>query len=78
MNREPETYEEIVLQKRCIELTKYYELSKEEVNEIFEFLCNNATGKVKGGLESITLEKDRNNKNYLNKKKCKYRWTTTR
>ena len=28
MNKEPETYEELIRQKRCIDLAKYYENKK--------------------------------------------------
>lgn len=38
MNREPETYDELILQKKCIELTKYYNLTMEQLEEIYEFL----------------------------------------
>ena len=34
MNIEPETYEELIRMKRCIELTKYYELSDQELEKI--------------------------------------------
>ena len=34
MNREPETYDELILQKKCIELTKYYNLTMEQLEEI--------------------------------------------
>ena len=30
MNKEPETYEELIRKKRCIELARYYELTEEE------------------------------------------------
>ncbi|MBP3840532.1 MAG: hypothetical protein IK997_00230, partial [Bacilli bacterium] len=55
MNKEPETYEELILQKRCIELTRYYELSKEEVEKIYDFLINNKDAFVKGGLDNVSL-----------------------
>ena len=29
MNKEPETYEELIRKKRCIDLTKYYQLTAE-------------------------------------------------
>ena len=34
MNKEPETYEELIRQKRCIDLTKYYELSMDDLKYI--------------------------------------------
>lgn len=49
MKQEPETYEELIRTKRCIDLTKYYELSKEELDEIYIFLTENPQGGVIGG-----------------------------
>ena len=46
MNKEPETYEELIRMKRCIELTKYYELSEKELEQIYDFLENNKNGEV--------------------------------
>ncbi len=31
MNFEPQTYEELIRMKRCVELTKYYEVTEEEL-----------------------------------------------
>lgn len=55
MNKEPETYEELIRKKRCIDLTKYYELSQTELEQIYDFLTNNQDGNVKGGTNSISL-----------------------
>ena len=38
MNKEPETYEELIRYKRCVDLTSYYELSKEELDKIYNYL----------------------------------------
>lgn len=51
----PETYEELVTMKRCVELTKYYELSEEEVGIIYDFLLNNQDANVKCGKVNISL-----------------------
>lgn len=55
MKQEPETYEELIRTKRCIDLTKYYELSKEELDEIYIFLTENPQGEVIGGKSSLCL-----------------------
>ena len=55
MNKEPETYDELILQRRCVELTKYYELSKEEVEKIYEWVKGNGT--LKGGATGVSLYK---------------------
>ena len=34
MNKEPETYEELIRKKRCIDLTKFYELSENDLDQI--------------------------------------------
>ena len=39
MNKEPETYEELIRYKRCVDLTKYYELSKDELDKIYNYLA---------------------------------------
>lgn len=55
MKKEPETYEELIRMKRCIELTKYYELSEKELDQIYDFLENNKDGKVICKKNSISL-----------------------
>ncbi|CDC80412.1 uncharacterized protein BN667_00055 [Clostridium sp. CAG:465] len=55
MNKEPETYEELIRMKRCIELTKYYELSEKELEQIYDFLENNKNGEVICKKNSISL-----------------------
>ena len=55
MKKEPETYEELIRQKRCVDLTKYYTLSEIELEEIYKFLTNNPTGLIKGSFSNISL-----------------------
>lgn len=56
MDKEPTTYEELIRKKRCIDLTKYYELTMEELEEIYCFLENNPNaGKVKANKQNIVL-----------------------
>lgn len=55
MNIEPETYEELIRMKRCVILTKYYELSEEEVNKIYQFLTENKDGVIRGGTQNLSL-----------------------
>ena len=55
MNKSPETYEELIRQKRCVELTRYYYLSEEELEQIYQFLTNNPQGIVQCGRQNITL-----------------------
>ena len=47
MNKEPETYEELIRKKRCIDLTKYYELSEDDLEQIYHFLETNPMWKAK-------------------------------
>ena len=76
MNREPETYDELILQKKCIELTKYYNLTMEQLEEIYEFLpyihlvLIMTVEPGKGGQKLITetIEKIKALKNYLDLK----------
>ena len=53
MNREPETYDELIIQKKCVELTKYYNLTMEQLEEIYEFLKANKKGSVQGKTNQI-------------------------
>lgn len=55
MDKEPETYEELIRTKRCIELVKYYELDKEELDKIYYFLTENKEGKVICNMDDISL-----------------------
>ena len=55
MNKEPETYEELIRKKRCIDLTKYYELSKDDLEQIYNFLEKNKDGQVRCGQQGISL-----------------------
>ena len=57
MNKEPETYEELIRKKRCIDLTKYYELSQQDLDKIYTFLENNPDGQVRAGTQNISLIK---------------------
>ena len=59
MNKEPETYEELIRKKRCIDLTKYYELSQSDLEQIYDFLEANPNGQVKAGKQNILLVKDK-------------------
>ena len=48
MNFEPQTYEELIRMKRCVELTKYYEVTEEELWEIYHFLEPAVTDGIQG------------------------------
>ena len=56
MNRNFETYDELIRQKRCIELTKYYELTEDDLNKIYDFLEKNKDGKIVGGTSSLSFK----------------------
>ena len=55
MNKEPETYEEIIRKKRCIDLTKYYNLTMSDLEKIYEFLENNPHGEIRGNANSLSF-----------------------
>ena len=55
MNKEPETYEELIRMKRCVELTKYYNVTKEELEQIYNFLAANPNGQVDGKKMNLSL-----------------------
>ncbi len=60
MKNEPQTYEEIIRKKGCIDLTKYYELAETDLEKIYDFLTQNPNGLVKGGIKNIVLLCDNN------------------
>ena len=55
MNKEPETYAELMRQKRCVELTKYFVLTKAQIEQIYQFLTDNPEGKVSCSGDIIKL-----------------------
>ena len=56
MNKVPETYEELIRHKRCVDLTRRYELSMEELETIYNFLEQNPQGVVIGSRTGLTLK----------------------
>ena len=55
MNREPETYDELIRYKRCVDLTSHYELSKDELERIYNYLEQNPQALIVGNENSLTL-----------------------
>lgn len=50
-----ETYEELIRMKRCVDLTKYYGLEKNDLEKIYLFLEKNSFGIIKGDREKLVL-----------------------
>ena len=57
MNKEPDTYEEIIRKKRCIDLAKYYSLTDDNLEKVYSFLEQNPKGRVIGGKNNIKKQK---------------------
>ena len=55
MNKEPESYEELIRYKTCINLVKYYELSKEELDRIYNYLSTYPDAEIVGNDKSLTM-----------------------
>ena len=55
MNKEPETYEELMRKKRCVELTKYYNLTQSQLDSIYNFLATNPNGMITGSTTNLGL-----------------------
>ena len=55
MNKEPETYEELIRKKRCIDLAMRYSLTENDLELIYQFLTINKTGQVVGNQNSLSL-----------------------
>lgn len=60
MDKEPETYEELIRKKRCVDLLKYYELTAEEIEQIHNFLATYPNASVEGNKYSLVLKVLRN------------------
>lgn len=56
MNKEPETYEELIRYKRCVDLTTNYDLSKEELEKIYNYLETYPKAIIVGNENSLTLK----------------------
>ena len=55
MNKEPETYQELIRYKRCIDLLSYYPLTQEELDKIYRFLETYVDAVIIGNSDSLTL-----------------------
>ena len=53
--KNPETYEELIRFKKCVDLTKYYQLSQDEVDKIYNYLSSNPDGSVVGDKSGLLL-----------------------
>lgn len=58
MNRQPETYEELIRYKRCVDLTRYYQLTQEELDKIYDYLTTYPKAVIVGNMNSLTLNVD--------------------
>ena len=56
MNKEPETYEELIRYKRCVDLSSHYDLSKEELDRIYNYLVTYPNAVIVGNENSLTLK----------------------
>lgn len=56
MNKEPETYEELIRYKKCVDLTSYYALSQEELDKIYNYLATHPQAIIVGNENSLTLK----------------------
>ena len=48
MKDDAQTYAEIIRNKRCFDLTKYYEINDNDLKEVYNFLANNVNGVIVG------------------------------
>ena len=55
MRKEARTYEELLRQRNCLKITKYYNIKEEQLQEIYEFLTVNKSGIVRGYKNEIEL-----------------------
>ena len=55
MNKEPETYEELIRKKRCVDLTQHYNLTKDDLDLIYNFLEKNPDGMILGSTNVLSF-----------------------
>ena len=51
----PETYNEIVRAKQCYDLTSYYKLSEEQLQEIYDFLGESKSNSILGYASQLSF-----------------------
>ena len=56
MNKEPETYEELIRYKNCVELSSCYELTKTELNKIHNHLATHKDALIEGNKNGLVLK----------------------
>ena len=56
MNREQETYEDIIRYKKCVDLSSFYELTKEELEEIYNHLETHKDAIIEGNKVGLVLK----------------------
>ncbi|MBP3460980.1 MAG: hypothetical protein J6K21_01025, partial [Bacilli bacterium] len=60
INRQAKTYNEIIRKKRCYELTKYFYITDEEINEIYDFLSESKENEIRTSNKYINFVKGSN------------------
>lgn len=58
MNKEPETYTELITQKKCADLTNYFKISQEDLETIYTFLLEDKQHQVYATQSGISLCKN--------------------
>ncbi len=61
MDKEPETYQELILQKRCVDLLGYYNMERSELDKIYNFFMNHTDGVADGNNNGIILKYKKGN-----------------
>ena len=56
MDKEPETYQELITKKLCYELTNEYQIKKGDLDKIYYFLLKNENAVVVGDGHNINLQ----------------------
>ena len=60
MFKEPETYNDLIRTKRCSDLAKYFDIPKEILEEIWDFLSQNPKNNVYASSNKINLYTNNN------------------
>lgn len=55
--KKPKTHKELIRFKKCLDLTRYYELSQDEVDRIYDYLSSNPGANIIGNKTGLVLKR---------------------
>lgn len=59
LKRNPETYNELILSRNILSISRHYQVSQEFIDEAYDFLITNQNGAIVGGRDKIIFKDDK-------------------